>query len=375
MTGSPEKTAAAERIDLPGGYAFTRAHPTDVLFELRAPDGCLSWTETEARAFAAAIASASKPAVPSASTAEIDRLIELYRNEIGPTGTNRLRAAAANVRKALSRPAALTPSNVKLSETRFFRDLVEVERKKVYAAFGIGPDILAEATSRGYERHIFRHLFCALAERQPASAPVVAGEVERLELLILSSEKADQAYSERLSRYDWRPDRAHLEGARNAIRTATDAARKLAELARAQQPAAVPAETDPATLYARRVTMPYTNWRGKFSEREIAPIRLFWGSNEWHTEPQWLVEAWDIAKSEIRTFALSGFGRTAIDAAGGVRVADLTNLRDAIAFFDKVKNATQDEQIAVGTDHWDRLERAVRSLIPAAPAPNQDGER
>lgn len=68
----------------------------------------------------------------------------------------------------------------------------------------------------------------------------------------------------------------------------------------------------PAEIYSRRVTITYRNWRGEFGRREIAPIRLIWGSNEWHPEPQWLIEAWDIGKSEIRTFALSGIGRAGL---------------------------------------------------------------
>lgn len=41
----------------------------------------------------------------------------------------------------------------------------------------------------------------------------------------------------------------------------------------------------------------------------------------------------------------------------------LDALEDAIIFFDKVKSASQEEQIAVGTDHWNRLLEAARNVV------------
>ena len=48
----------------------------------------------------------------------------------------------------------------------------------------------------------------------------------------------------------------------------------------------------------------YTNWKGERGRRSILPGRLLWGSNRWHPEPQWLVEALDMDKCATRTFAL-----------------------------------------------------------------------
>lgn len=48
----------------------------------------------------------------------------------------------------------------------------------------------------------------------------------------------------------------------------------------------------------------YTNWKGNTSVRKIWPIKIFFGSTEYHTEPQWLVEATDLDKRQVRTFAL-----------------------------------------------------------------------
>lgn len=48
----------------------------------------------------------------------------------------------------------------------------------------------------------------------------------------------------------------------------------------------------------------YRNHRGEVSERVVQPSRLAYGSTEWHPEPQWLLEAYDLGKSAMRTFAL-----------------------------------------------------------------------
>lgn len=55
----------------------------------------------------------------------------------------------------------------------------------------------------------------------------------------------------------------------------------------------------------QNVRIDYTNWRGERSTREIVPIRIVWGSNKWHPEEQWMLEATDVDKYEFRTFALA----------------------------------------------------------------------
>lgn len=54
------------------------------------------------------------------------------------------------------------------------------------------------------------------------------------------------------------------------------------------------------------VDIEYTNFRGEFGRRRIFPVgrRMFFGSNEWHKTPQYLIEAIDMEKGEIRTFAM-----------------------------------------------------------------------
>lgn len=48
----------------------------------------------------------------------------------------------------------------------------------------------------------------------------------------------------------------------------------------------------------------YTNWRGETAERHIKPIRIWFGSTEWHKEEQWLLRAIDLDKKVERDFAL-----------------------------------------------------------------------
>lgn len=54
----------------------------------------------------------------------------------------------------------------------------------------------------------------------------------------------------------------------------------------------------------QKVTFTYTNWKGVTRQRSAILSRMFWGSNEWHPEPQWLVESYDLEERASRTFAL-----------------------------------------------------------------------
>ena len=52
------------------------------------------------------------------------------------------------------------------------------------------------------------------------------------------------------------------------------------------------------------VEIEYVNWRGQQSTRCIVPHAILFGSSEWHPEPQWLLHAEDLGKSERRDFAM-----------------------------------------------------------------------
>lgn len=48
----------------------------------------------------------------------------------------------------------------------------------------------------------------------------------------------------------------------------------------------------------------YTNYRGETAIRTIVPQQIWYGSTEYHPEPQWLVTAFDVERAVGRDFAL-----------------------------------------------------------------------
>jgi hypothetical protein len=56
------------------------------------------------------------------------------------------------------------------------------------------------------------------------------------------------------------------------------------------------------------VVVGYTNWRGQYGEREIVPMRPWFGSTDWHPEEQWLLKAWDVERDAERDFAIKDVG-------------------------------------------------------------------
>jgi len=52
------------------------------------------------------------------------------------------------------------------------------------------------------------------------------------------------------------------------------------------------------------VTFTYENYRGEISDRIVAPIKIEFGSTEFHQQPQWLLYGWDTEKKAVRTFAM-----------------------------------------------------------------------
>lgn len=53
----------------------------------------------------------------------------------------------------------------------------------------------------------------------------------------------------------------------------------------------------------------YTNWRDETAERRIEPVRIWFGSTEWHKDPQWLLQAKDLEKNVLRDFALKDISK------------------------------------------------------------------
>lgn len=65
---------------------------------------------------------------------------------------------------------------------------------------------------------------------------------------------------------------------------------------------------------AEPLRMLYRNYKGEVRVREVVPQGpIYWGSNEWHKEPQWLMRVNDVTDPRnageghrIRDFAISG---------------------------------------------------------------------
>ena len=53
-----------------------------------------------------------------------------------------------------------------------------------------------------------------------------------------------------------------------------------------------------------KVKILYKNYKGETSERNIEPIRIYFGHNDWHKEDQWVLMAKDLDKGALRDFAM-----------------------------------------------------------------------
>lgn len=53
------------------------------------------------------------------------------------------------------------------------------------------------------------------------------------------------------------------------------------------------------------VQIHYKNHRGEIGIRLIRPEDIFFGSTQWHPEPQWIINAYDYGKEARRSFAIS----------------------------------------------------------------------
>lgn len=55
---------------------------------------------------------------------------------------------------------------------------------------------------------------------------------------------------------------------------------------------------------SHQATFTYRNWRGETGRRTVGVMSVWYGSTEWHPEPQWLLHAIDLDKMETRDFAM-----------------------------------------------------------------------
>lgn len=48
----------------------------------------------------------------------------------------------------------------------------------------------------------------------------------------------------------------------------------------------------------------YLNWKGEYGIRRVVHMTIHYGSTEYHPEKQWLMEAYELDKQEVRIFAM-----------------------------------------------------------------------
>jgi predicted DNA-binding transcriptional regulator YafY len=54
----------------------------------------------------------------------------------------------------------------------------------------------------------------------------------------------------------------------------------------------------------KTVVIEYTNWRGERGFRRIKPISIDYTSTKWHPDPQWIMDALDLDRNAVRSFAM-----------------------------------------------------------------------
>ena len=54
----------------------------------------------------------------------------------------------------------------------------------------------------------------------------------------------------------------------------------------------------------RIVKILYKNYRGETRIRTIIPLKIWFGNTKWHSNSQWLLDAFDVEKQANRSFAM-----------------------------------------------------------------------
>lgn len=97
----------------------------------------------------------------------------------------------------------------------------------------------------------------------------------------------------------------------------------------------------------RHVLIDYTNHAGIRSIRQIAPVPdgFRFGATEWHPEPQWLLDAYDVRKDDMRTFAVVDIHHwwpTLADQQASIDVSIAKQLQLSMELNARIKNRLSD---------------------------------
>ena len=64
----------------------------------------------------------------------------------------------------------------------------------------------------------------------------------------------------------------------------------------------------------------YENYRGNKETRRVLPKRIWFGVTDWHPEPQWILDGFDLDRNALRSFAIDHI--SSFSANTGVRVSN-----------------------------------------------------
>ncbi|WP_038367787.1 hypothetical protein [Bosea sp. UNC402CLCol] len=187
-----------------------------------------------------------------------------------------------------------------------------------------------------------------IAETIAALSPAPSGSGVREALAHEANEWADLASTG----FQW------LKNIRDGISTVEDAIANMEQGFKHCHEVRAPLASD-ASPRGEAITARYTNWRGETAERTFIPHRVFFGSNEWHPEPQVLIEAMDCEKGALRTFAAAGFAHPA--------PATVESWQD-------IASAPKDGTVFFGIGHDDAYPQAMRWQAYSADEIEEIGE-
>ncbi len=98
-----------------------------------------------------------------------------------------------------------------------------------------------------------------------------------------------------------------------------------------------------------KVEVRYKNWRGETADRRIVPAKIYFGKTDWHPEPGWLIDAYDVDREANRLYALADVeewlkvpGQSLSD-----RPRTVEEVRDRIVERGDLPHVTVEEQLSI----------------------------
>lgn len=113
------------------------------------------------------------------------------------------------------------------------------------------------------------------------------------------------------------------------------------------------------------VVIDYTNHAGVRRIRCVSPMGIRFDSSQWHPEPQWLLDAYDIDKDDVRIFAVADIHRWSsgpLEPLDPVDVSLAKQLRNSMELNARMKNRlTEYRKVFIAED--DDVVLAIDSIL------------